>query len=84
MRWQPQQPILSWEYVSDAIGTVRQTRGLTNVPPGTSKGESVDNLNKKMSEMRRREISQAVPDGENQWSDHPQTTLASPRMKKAG
>jgi len=35
-----------------------------------------------MSEVRRREISEAVPDAENQWSDYPQTTLASPGGKK--
>jgi Mn-containing catalase len=72
-----------WEYVEDPISTVRQTRGLTERRAGSQKQDSIEELNKKMSQMRSREVSQAVPDTENQWSDYPQTTLASPRMKKA-
>jgi Mn-containing catalase len=72
-----------WEYDEDPVNTVRRTRGLTNVQASRAGSDKVDELNKKMSDIRKREISEVLPDGENQWSDYPQTTLASPKLKKA-
>lgn len=72
-----------WEYVQDPIETVRQSNGLTNLPKSGRSTENIETMNKKLSDMRKQELSQAVPEGENQWSAYPQTTLESPKFKKA-
>jgi Mn-containing catalase len=72
-----------WTYIDDPITTVRQTQGLTTMnATAPYSNDQVETANKKLAKMRHAEVSQAVPDGENQWSDYSET--ASPRMRKAG
>jgi hypothetical protein len=67
--------------VDDPITTVRQTQGLTTMNETAPYSNSeVETANKKLAKMRHAEVSQAVPEGENQWSDYAGTK--APRMKK--
>lgn len=72
-----------WTYVEDPISHVRQTDGLLNVQtkkgPGKQDSESLD---QQLSQRRKQELEQAVPEGKNQWSSYPQRTLESP-VKRA-
>jgi Mn-containing catalase len=72
-----------WTFVSDPIKTVRETEGLTEfeqTAPNTD--DQLEQVGKKVSEMRYDEISKAVPKGSNQWSSYSQRDVKSPR--KAG
>ena len=61
-----------WTYVEDPITTVRQTQGLTRMgETAPSSDNEVEMTNKKLAKVRQSEVSQAVPKGENQWSDYP-------------
>jgi len=71
-----------WQYVSDPLQTVRESKGLLNLPQQRA-SETSDDMNHKLSQLRKQELSRAVPDGENQWSAYPQTSLESPKYKKA-
>jgi hypothetical protein len=62
---------------------VRETEGLTEfeqTAPNTD--DQLEQVGKKVSEMRYDEISKAVPKGSNQWSSYSQRDVKSPR--KAG
>jgi Mn-containing catalase len=65
----------TWLYIDDPLQHVLDTNGMTNqTPTGTDRTmESVEKQNQALSQMRSKEISQAVPKGENQWSFYPQT-----------
>jgi Mn-containing catalase len=71
-----------WQYVSDPIQAVRESDGMLNLPR-QRRSDTTEAMDEKLSQMRKQELSQAVPDGENQWSSYPQTSLESPRYKKA-
>ena len=73
--------IAKWRNVADPISAVRETQGLTNLKETSPySNEEVETANKKLSKMRHMEVSQAVPDGENQWSDY--AGAKGPRMMK--
>jgi Mn-containing catalase len=67
----------TWQYVADPLRHVIQTNGLTNMEPiGTDRTQEKEAiLNKELGERRSKEISQAVPTGENRWCTYPQDTL---------
>jgi len=70
-----------WTYVDDPITTVRQTQGLTTTnETAPYSNDEVETANKKLAKMRHTEVSQAVPEGENQWSEY--AGPKSPRVKK--
>ncbi len=71
----------SWAYVEDPMRHVIETQGLLNEEiRGSSRDEdNVRNLDAQLSKKRSRGISSMVPNGENQWSNYPQTTLDSPK-----
>lgn len=62
-----------WSYVEDPIRHVLETHGQLDHPiEGDSKSQKdVDRLNRQMSKKRSSEIKNAVPSGENQWSEYP-------------
>jgi Mn-containing catalase len=60
-----------WTYVEDPIATVRQTEGLTEMrETAPYSDDEVETANKKLAKLRHTEVSQAVPKGQNQWSDY--------------
>lgn len=69
-----------WVYVEDPLDHVIQSKGERSLEPqGTKKTQKdVDSLAKKLSKQRSKEVRQAVPTGENQWSAYPQSKLTSP------
>jgi Mn-containing catalase len=71
-----------WQYVSDPIQAVRESDGMLNLPR-QRRSDTAESMDEKLSKMRKEELSRAVPDGENQWSSYPQTSLESPTYKKA-
>jgi Mn-containing catalase len=71
-----------WQYVSDPIQAVRESDGMLNLPR-QRRSDTAEAMDEKLSKMRKEELSRAVPDGENQWSSYPQTSLESPTYKKA-
>lgn len=70
-----------WQYVEDPISAVRESNGLLTVKPHAKSPEQVDQLDKTLSQQRKKEVSSAMPEGENQWSSYPQRTIQSPRPK---
>jgi Mn-containing catalase len=70
----------SWQFIDDPVQHVISTHGLIDEPiRGTTRDEnSVRSMNKQLSKQRSREITSAVPSGENQWSSYPQDRLESP------
>lgn len=70
----------SWEYVADPLKHVIETNGLTSqeIVGNSRTDDEVDALNRKLGKQRSKEISSAVPSGENQWSAYPQERLQSP------
>lgn len=62
----------TWQYIENPIQHVRQSEGLTDhTPVGTDRTEdAIHEMNSSLSEKRTREVTQAVPDGENQWSHY--------------
>lgn len=70
-----------WVYIEDPVQHVVQTRGeVHHKPEGTKLSEGdVDKMNKTLSRMRSDEVKAGIPKGPNQWSDYPQTELASPK-----
>ena len=78
----PWRPGESWVYVDDPVKHVIETQGLTEHQPirGTDMTErEVARMNRELSEVRSHEISSKIPNGENQWSAYPQTSVESPR-----
>ena len=70
----------SWVYIADPLQHVIDTNGMTKheIVGNSRTDEQVDALNRKLSKQRSKEISSAVPSGENQWSAYPQEGLESP------
>jgi Mn-containing catalase len=69
-----------WTYVEDPVTTVRETHGLKNMKETAPySDDDVETANKKLSKMRHAEVSSAVPEGENQWSEY--GTVGAPRRK---
>ncbi|MBF9254581.1 manganese catalase family protein [Pontibacter sp. 172403-2] len=64
----------TWQYVHDPLRQVIETNGLLDKEiEGTSRTqESVEAMNKQLSEERSAKIEAAVPKGENEWSTYPQ------------
>jgi len=62
----------TWQYIDDPIQHVMQTKGLAyDEPTGTERTvESAESLSKQLGKERMTEISSAVPEGQNQWSDY--------------
>lgn len=60
-----------WQYIADPLAQVRQTQGLTGMSASAPQGErETEAANKKLSQMRSQEVRQAVPEGQNQWSEY--------------
>lgn len=73
-------PSGEWTFVSDPVETVRETEGLTEFgQTAPSTDDELEQVGKKISEIRYNEISKAVPKGSNQWSSYPQDDIKSPR-----
>lgn len=70
----------SWVYVADPVKHVIETHGLTKqeIVGNSRTDDEVDAMNRKLSKERSKEISSAVPTGENQWSSYPQERSQSP------
>jgi Mn-containing catalase len=69
-----------WKYFEDPIAEVRRTNGLTEAKQTAPvNNQTLESAGKKIAEQRFKEISKAVPKGENQWSAYPQEELESPR-----
>jgi Mn-containing catalase len=69
-----------WEYIEDPIQHVLDSDGLTEHEPENPSDTPRDSLkkSKELSKLRSKEITSAVPKGENQWCSYPQTDLESP------
>lgn len=61
-----------WAYVDEPISHVDDTRGLVDEAiAGSSRTlQQVDQMNEELAKLRRQEIDQAVPSGENCWSEY--------------
>lgn len=62
----------SWEYVSDPIARIKDSKGLSDGQITGSKRspEEVEKLNRELSKKRSEQIKMAMPDGEMQWSKY--------------
>lgn len=71
----PWRPGESWDYVEDPLQHVIQSQGLVQDAPagGSLTEQDVQQLNKKLSETRSKEVKQSTPRGEQQWSGYPET-----------
>lgn len=72
----------SWDYVDDPIDYVQKTKGLTQGHGirGTKRTmQEAEQLDKQRSQKESQEINQAVPTGENQWSDYPSRDAGNPK-----
>ncbi|GAB2802420.1 manganese catalase family protein [Halomonas shantousis] len=67
-------PILGepWQYIDDPHQAVRATNGLRDQQPqgAAMSMEEADKISHEVSEMRSKEIKNAVPKGSNQWSHY--------------
>ena len=70
-----------WQYIQDPIASVRESNGLLTVKPHVKTPEQVEQMNKQLSQQRKKEVMSATPEGENQWSAYPQKTVESPVPK---
>ncbi|MBY0524610.1 MAG: manganese catalase family protein [Gemmataceae bacterium] len=63
----------NWEYIEDPIRQVAETQGqMTKTAEGTSRtAAEAKALEKELSQQRSQEVMEAVPSGENQWSEYP-------------
>ena len=52
-----------WQYVEDPISAVRESNGLLTVKPHAKSPEQVDQLDKTLSQQRKKEVSSAMPEG---------------------
>jgi Mn-containing catalase len=77
----PWGPGESWQYIDDPLRHVVQSQGLVDEEVrGTSETpDEVERLERELSKLRSQEVKSAVGKGGNQWSDYPQTELASPK-----
>ena len=69
-----------WNYINNPQQFVEDTKGQTDLPSGMTyrAAAEVNRVDRQMSEYRSREVRAAVPDGENQWCNYPQESLAAP------
>ena len=74
-----------WIYCEDPEDTVRESKGLVELPIKGSKHseDEVRRKNAEMSNSRSQEIERVTSAGENAWSRYPQDTLEPPALKKA-
>jgi Mn-containing catalase len=70
----------SWVYIDNPVRHVIETNGLVDqkVMGNDQTEEKMDATERALSKLRSKEVSSAVPTGENQWSAYPQKTLESP------
>ena len=60
-----------WTYVEDPVTAVRETNGLTKMKQTAPYSDrEVEKANQKISKMRSSEVAEALPRGENQWSNY--------------
>lgn len=69
-----------WRYVEDPLTHVRETNGLTDTAPeGTRRTEeTVSELNEVLGKTRSKEVLQATPRGETQWSTYNEQRTPAP------
>jgi Mn-containing catalase len=61
----------NWEYVAEPVATVKETKGLTELPDEkTEELAETEELNLNLSEVRSAEVIDAEPKGTAQWSDY--------------
>ncbi|WP_373056551.1 manganese catalase family protein [Zunongwangia sp. H14] len=62
----------TWEYISDPIAHVKESKGMTenHSANSTRSLEEVDKKNKELSKKKSQEVKAAMPDGETQWSKY--------------
>lgn len=77
----PWGPGESWVFIEDPLQHVIATQGLTKEKiEGIKTTEAeVQKINKQVSKQRSKEVSSAVPSGDNQWCSYPQKTPESPK-----
>lgn len=70
----------SWVYIDDPLKHVIETNGLKaqEIVGNDRSDRDVRAADKKLSKARSKEVSSAVPSGENQWSTYPQDRLETP------
>lgn len=75
----------TWQYIDDPIKHVMDTKGLAyDEPTGTDRTvESAEKMSKALGKERSAEVSSAVPNGENQWSDYSKRPLKKEVASKA-
>ncbi|MBS1525240.1 MAG: manganese catalase family protein, partial [Bacteroidetes bacterium] len=61
-----------WQCIREPIECIRETQGLQDMEcEGTDRTEeTVQQMDRQLREERSREINEAVPTGENQWSEY--------------
>ncbi len=76
----PWNPGEQWDYIDDPLKHCVETQGLINrqIRGSSRTQDEVQRMNRELGKMRSQEIMSAIPKGENQWSDYPQRTVASP------
>lgn len=69
-----------WEYISNPLAHVIDTKGETDKPVvGSSRTiEEAQELGKQIGRQREEQALKMIGSGSNQWSDYPQTKLESP------
>jgi manganese catalase len=69
-----------WVFVEDPLKHVIETNGLTTqeIDGHARTDDEIEAMNRKLGKERSKEITSALPSGENQWSSYPQTRLQSP------
>ena len=72
-----------WQYVEDPVDYVVQTKGLENHTPQSAMMSEAEAkaMDVQMSKLRSKEVKQAAPKGENQWSTYP-AEVKSPKKAK--
>lgn len=61
----------SWDYISDPIKHVKETKGMTEGTTTTSRSlEEVEKMNLELSKKKVEKIKKAMPKGETQWSKY--------------
>jgi Mn-containing catalase len=70
-----------WNYVENPQDFVVDTKGQTDLPSGMAyrAAAEVERIDKQVSDFKSREVREATPTGEAQWSSYPQDTLRTPK-----
>ncbi|HKR84432.1 MAG TPA: manganese catalase family protein [Terriglobales bacterium] len=64
-----------WTYIDDPIAAVKESQGLTKMhETAPYSNDEVESTNKKLATKRHEEVSSAVPQGKNQWSEYANTS----------